>query len=118
MPAVYPRGPAPVPEPLKPFDAEQCAVELIGLRESRPNITKVLAGGKVIHIVGGRTSDIYRVWDEIEAERLALAAVPLQAESKYIEAVSALAVNIDPVQWVAGMQAKLGVSEIVAPKEL
>jgi len=116
MPAVYPRGPEPVPE-APPFDAEQCVVELIGLRESRPNITKVLAAGKVIHIVGGRVLDVYQVWDAIEAERKALEAVPLQTESKYIEAVSALAINIDPVQWVAGMQAKLGVDEIIAPKE-
>ena len=117
MSAVYPRGPAPVAE-APPFDAEFCAAELILLRELRPEITKVLAAGKVIHKVGGRVFDIYRVWDEIEAERKAFEAVPLQAEGDYMEALSGLAVNLDPFVWIAGLRGKLGVSEIVAPKEL
>ncbi len=117
MPAVYPRGLAPVPE-APPFDAELCESSLIALRELRPNITKVLAGGKLIHVTGGRVPDIYRVWDEIEAERKAFEAVPLQAEGAYMEALMRLAVKLDPDLWVAGMQDKLGVGEIVAPKEL
>jgi len=117
MPAVYPRGPEPVPE-APPFDESTCVSALIALREARPNITKVLAAGKVIHQVGGRVLDVYQVWDKIEAERKAMAAVPMQAEDKYVEALAELAVHLDPDLWIAGMQDKLGVAKIVAPKEL
>ncbi len=116
MAAVYPRGPAPVPE-APPFDEPACVSGILALREARP-ITKVLAGGKLIHIVGGTTADIGRVWDEIEIERKAFAAVPLQAEGAYMEALAGIADKLDPFLWIAGLRAKLGVGEIAAPKEL
>ncbi len=116
MAAVYPRGPAPVPE-APPFDEPACVSGILALREARP-ITKVLAGGKLIHVVGGTTADIGRVWDEIETERKAFAAVPLQKEADYTLALETVAEHLDPAVWVAGMRDKLGVGEIVAPKEL
>ncbi len=117
MPAVYPRGPAPVPE-APPFDKPACVTGILALREARPNITKVLAAGKLIHVSGGRVPDIYQVWDEIEAERKSFEAVPLQAEGAYMEALAGLAVNLDPFLWIAGLREKLDVGEIAAPKEV
>lgn len=117
MPAVYPRA-HEAPPAAPPFDENLCAAEIITLREARPTITRQLAAGKIIHAVGGRVEDVYRVWDEIEAERLAMEAVPLQTEAVYVEEISKVGLYLNPLLWVAGMKAKLGVSEIVVPEEV
>ncbi len=112
MPAVYPRGPAPVPE-APPFDEPACVSGILALREARPNITKVLAAGKLIHVTGGRVPDIYRVWDEIEAERKAMDAIsPADhtSASKYVTALAAAAARLDPDTWYEALKVSKGVS--------
>ena len=116
MSAIYPKGPVVKPSP-PPFDEALCGANIIQLREARPRITRQLTAGKLIHVVGGTVKDIYRVWDEIEAERKAMKAVPLQAEGDYLEAISTVGFYIDPILWVAGKRSELGVGEIKAPVE-
>lgn len=116
MPSVYPKA-SDAPEAVTAFDETACVAKVIEMREADGKVTLEQAIGVLLEVSGGTVGDVKRVWDEIEAERQAMASVPLQDEGAYLEALSAVADKLDPFIWIAGMREKLGVAEIVAPKE-
>ncbi len=115
MSHIYPRAPETPPEKT-PLNDETIAGRIVSLRESDDKLTREQAVGLVLN-GEGTVQDFYRIWAEIEAEKKAMEGVPLQAEGNYMEAISSVGNHLDPVQWIIGMRAKLGVAEIVAPAE-
>ena len=112
MPAVYPEAPQ-APREVPPFDEAKCVDEIVALRAVETNIGKVRAGGRLIHKAGGTTADINRVWDAIETERKALAAIsPADhtTASKYTTALGAVATRLDPDTWYEALKVSKGVT--------
>ena len=90
MPAVYPEAPKAKPTP-EAFDEGKCVDEIIALRTAEPKMTRIRAGGKLFHVVGGTIPDIYRVWDEIEAERVARRKIIVLTPSVFFSNAKAVA---------------------------
>ncbi len=113
MAHVYPRAKV---EPEYPaFDEALCAATIVALREEDESTSAATAIGVCLKEQGGSPADFYRVWGEVEAERTAMSAVPLQAEGAYMEALSEISRWVSPFDWIVGKRAELKVDEITKP---
>ncbi len=101
MSYVYPRSTVK-PEPEEIATDDEVAELLIAFREDGNTEDEAL--GRVI-AVSGSVKQARRVQSEVNEERNALKAVPLDAEAKYLAAISAKTKYIDPAEWVARQKA-------------
>lgn len=117
---IYPRAVNVLDEKEVLTDGEIAAQVILSREEGKG---ERLARLEAISLANGKREEgasltdvlhVNRIADEIESERQAMAAVPIQAEAVYIEEISKVGRLLDPVKWIVGMRAKLGVSEIVA----
>lgn len=119
MPSVYPRAAAAgqVPEPLDPAT---CAERIVAAREENPRATRASVAG--ICLAG--SDDVrgyYRVWDEVEAERIAMLGVQVAdyaTLTKFKSTLAACGRHLDATAWVNGLKDQASVTTWTALKAL
>ncbi len=101
MSYIYPRNTVK-PEPEEVATDQEVSELLISFREDGKSEDEAL--GMVVGVTGS-VKQVKRVQSAINEERDALKAVPLDAEDKYLAAISAKTKYIDPAEWVARQKA-------------
>ena len=109
MSSVYPR--AATPKAVEAIDPATCAERVIAAREADPCVSKERAVGQVLQ-GSDDLRTFYRVWGEVEAERLAMTTVYVadyDTLTKFKAALSVEAYYLDVVAWVDGLEREAGV---------
>lgn len=111
MSSVYPRATNAKAAP-EPIDPAACAERIVAAREADPKASKALIVG--IALQGSDdVAGFERAWDEIEAERVAMAAVSpasCATESAYRNELTAISKHLDAQLFVNGTLAEAGVA--------
>ena len=108
MSSVYPR--AATTKSVDPIDQVACAERIITAREASPRASKALIVG--IALQGSDdVAGFEQVWDDVEAERIAMTAVSAAdcaSKTAYVDALSVEAEYIDPSLFADGVVAASG----------
>ena len=111
MSHIYPKAP-PLPPAVVPLDDDTIAARVVEQREADENVSKEQCVGTVLQ-GKGTVADFYRVWNEVEEERLAMEAVPVtdyETKTAYKTGLSEVRVRLDVQKFADGVLARAKVS--------